>query len=323
MRKIGFLSLLLLTWAVPLPVTAFEIAPFQVRNQNPLVQIYGLPAATGTLPPAGSSEALLTADCASHFTESSAGGEEILLDGETYRFSLLLRHGIGENLAIGLELPYVLHSDGFLDSFIIDWHDTFDLPQGGRDEAPRKRLLFTYADEKGERLRLDEPADGLGDLRLNGGWRLLQREESALALHAALKLPTGDSDRLLGSGSTDLALWLAGDHATGKTFAVYAATGALFLTDGDILPDRQRNLVGFATLGGGWRPWSGIIFKLQLDGHTAFFNSDLPEMSESLLLTLGGTLDWGNTSLDIGVGEDLVVDSAPDVVFHLALRHRL
>jgi hypothetical protein len=97
----------------------------------------------------------------------------------------------------------------------------------------------------------------------------------------------------------------------------------LFLTNGDILPDRQRNLVGFATLGGGWRPWPCVIFKLQVDGHTAFFASDLPQLGESLLLTLGGTLDWGNTSLDIGVGEDLIVDSAPDVVFHLALRHRL
>jgi hypothetical protein len=38
-------------------------------------------------------------------------------------------------------------------------------------------------------------------------------------------------------------------------------------------------------------------------------------------LTIGGTVAFGKkTSLDIGVSEDLIVATAPDVVFHLALR---
>jgi hypothetical protein len=38
-------------------------------------------------------------------------------------------------------------------------------------------------------------------------------------------------------------------------------------------------------------------------------------------LTIGGTVAFDTkTSLDIGVSEDLIVATAPDVVFHLALR---
>ena len=38
---------------------------------------------------------------------------------------------------------------------------------------------------------------------------------------------------------------------------------------------------------------------------------------------MGGTLHFSDrTALDIGVSEDLVVKTAPDVVFNFALRHQ-
>lgn len=322
-RTILLLILLLGTASVATPL---ELAPFRVTNQSPLVQIFGLPpAAGGQTLTAGASELLLGLDVASHFTEDTRGRETIVLDGETYRLALALRYGLAGGVEVGAEIPWVSHDGGFLDGFIEGWHDFFGLPQGGRDRASRNQLLFQYGEDGTEELRLDESADGLGDIRLTAAWPLVQQSSAAAALRASLKLPTGDSDRLLGSGSTDLALWLTGDRtypsAWGE-FALYGSGGVLLLSDGDILPGRQRNLAGFATAGGGWRPLDWLAFKLQFDGHTPLYDSDLTELGESLQLTVGGTLDWGNTALDIGVGEDLVVDSAPDVLFHLALRTR-
>ncbi len=324
MQKTAVFLVLLVCLAFPVSGRALELAPFYVRNQSPLVQIFGLPPATGgRLAAPGRTVGLLATDLASHFTHSAAGNESLLFDGESYRFTLALRHGLGERFEVGAELPYLMYRGGFLDSFIIHWHDFFGFPQNGRDQAPNNRLLFSYTDDGKERLHLQRNAEGIGDLRLTGGWQIWRQERSALALRASLKLPTGDSDRLLGSGSTDLALWLAGDHgfiAAGGKYAVFGAGGAMLLTDGDILPDRQRNVVGFGTLGGGWQPLAWLAFKLQADGHTPFFDSDLPQLGESLQLTLGGTLSWAETALDLGVSEDIDVDTAPDVVFHLALR---
>jgi hypothetical protein len=97
------------------------------------------------------------------------------------------------------------------------------------------------------------------------------------------------------------------------------------MTDGDVLPDQQQNFVAFSSLGAGWSPISWLALKLQFDGHTAFYrDSDLVEpSSNSVQSVTGGMLAFSErTTLDIGVSEDLVVKTAPDVVFHFALRHR-
>ena len=95
------------------------------------------------------------------------------------------------------------------------------------------------------------------------------------------------------------------------------------MSDGDILPGQQRNLVGFGSFGFGWSPTEWIAFKVQTSGHTPFYKeSELRELSNGALqLITGGTLYFSpRTSLDIGVSEDIAVNTSPDVAFHLALR---
>ena len=306
---------------------SLELVPFNTTNQSPLVAIYGLPAAgpARVLAP-GRISAELRADIVSNFTRARETQEDILLDGETYRYTLALKHGIGERLEIGLEVPYVMHREGFLDSFINDFHDTFGFPDGSRSEAPKDRLAYSYIKDGRTLIDLSEEEEGFGDLRLTGAWQLCSREEDgarALALRASLKLPTGDEDRLLGSGSTDFALWLTGSRSfRGGSLALFAAAGGLLMSDGDVLEDQQRNAVAFGTLGGGWRPLPRLALKLQFDGHTPFYrDSGLRELDGSVQLALGGTIGLTETlDLDLAVVEDIIADSAPDVVFHLALR---
>jgi len=52
--------------------------------------------------------------------------------------------GLGRGLEIGAEIPCVVVGGGFLDDFIVKYHDAFGFPQGGRDDAPRNRLLYLY-----------------------------------------------------------------------------------------------------------------------------------------------------------------------------------
>jgi Protein of unknown function (DUF3187) len=324
------LSLLVLLITIgPIPsssAAALDPAtPFSTTNQNPLVAIYGLPpTGSATLLAPGRTSTELRADIASVCSRNDRSEEKILLDGETYRFTLALRHGIGERFEVGLEIPYVQHREGFLDGFIIDWHNFFNLPQGERDDLPRDRLAYSYEKNGETEIDINDKAEGFGDLRLTMGWQLWKAEgDKALALRASLKLPTGDEDRLLGSGSTDVALWLSGSHAFRKgSLALFGGAGAMLMTKGDVLPDQQRHVVAFGTLGGGWMPLSRLALKVQVDGHTSFYrHSNLRELSESLQLTIGGTLGLTNSlALDIAVSEDIIVDSAPDVLFHLALR---
>jgi hypothetical protein len=176
-----------------------------------------------------------------------------------------------------------------------------------------------------------DASSGIGDIRLTGAWQLYRGSAGAspaVALHGAVKLPTGNSNRLYGSGSTDFSLWLTASDDFGLPLGhltLYGAAGGMAMTDGDVLRDQQRNLVGFGSLGIGWSPLDWLTLKVQTDGHTSFYTgSNLEQVnSGSLQITGGGTIGFTkDTLLDIGVSEDLVVNTAPDVVFHLALRSR-
>ncbi|GFE59999.1 DUF3187 family protein [Geobacter sp. AOG2] len=331
MNKVLSLSLLLLiVMAGPATAADMEITPFRTVNQSPLVQIFGLPAQSeATVAPPGSAIVSLVQDVASDYTISSTPHEQIHLDGESYRWTLAARYGFGGRFDAGLEVPYVLYGGGFLDSFIIGWHDFFGLPQGGRDSAPKNKLSFSYTKDGVQKLKVDHAGSGIGDISLTAGMQLYDARDNeshdSLALRASLKLPSGDSNALRGSGSTDVALSLCGsmnNFTEWGSLGVFGSMGGMVMSDGDILRDQQQNFVGFGTAGLGWGPEPWISFKFQLNGHTAFYRgSSLDELSKpSLMLVSGGALRLpGDYRLDIGVSEDVAVATAPDVAFHLGV----
>jgi hypothetical protein len=310
------------------------ITPFYTFNQSPLVQIFGLPAAeSAVIQQPGHCWSLLAADVANDFAPDASRRERVILDGESYRLNVALRYGIAENLEIGLDLPWVGYSGGILDGLIGGWHSFFGLYQGKRPETPNDRLLFSYSRDGEERLHLDHASFGLVDLRLGGAWQLYQSDSfptRAVALRASLKLPTGSSSKLHGSGSTDLALWLSGSDDYLFSFlpghlTLYGAAGAMALTKGQVLEEQQNHLVGFGTLGLGWSPAQWIAIKTQMSTNSPFYHgSNLKELGKyALQLAFGGTLGLtSQTALDIAVSEDISVDTAPDFSIHLGASHQ-
>jgi len=309
---------------------AAEITPFYTQNQSPVIQIFGLPSiGDPSVVPARKSDMRLIVDLANNFIEDQSPRESITLDGESTRISLDARYGISKNFEVGVVIPYLTVGGGFTDGFIDWYHNTFGFAAGGRDQAPTNRLLYQYQKDGQVLLKVDESSHGIGDIQLMGGLQLYQsavKPSRAISLRTSLKLPTGDSDQLHGSGSTDLSLWItAGDEWRPDIgpIALFGAGGVMGMTDGDVLKDQQRNWVGFAVLGLGWSPARWIAFKIQANGHTSFYkDSELEELNgNSVQLTIGGTLAFSkNISLDLGVTEDLILRASPDVVFHLALR---
>jgi hypothetical protein len=316
------------------PASSTTITPFYTFNQSPLVQIYGLPAAeSAVVEPPGKTLGLLSFDIANNYASDDNDRETVLLDGESDRLTLALRRGIASNLEIGFDLPLVAYNGGILDGFIEEWHDFFGLPQGNRRDNGHGELLYHYSKDGEDRLRMDQAGLGIGDLRFGAGWQLYHDNSSgpaAVALRASLKLPTGNSSRLRGSGSTDLALWLTGSDdyflpGSWGQLTLFAAAGGMAMMDGDILKEQQRNLVGFGTLGFGWSPAEWVALKAQFSSHTPFYNgSDLDELSEpAVQLIFGGTYYFSRfTALDIALSEDITVTTSPDFAMHLALsRH--
>jgi len=325
-----FTVLLVFCWCMPCLAADMEITPFRTVNQSPLAQIFGLPAdSDAMLTQPGKFRFSLTQDVASSYTVNRTASEQVTLDGETYRWTLAGRYGLGERFEAGIDIPYVLYGGGFLDGFIIDWHKTFGLPQGGRDTAAKNKLNISYRKDGVQKLAMNRSGSGLGDISLNAGMKLYDlldnESHNALGLRTSLKLPTGESGSLRGSGSTDFTLSLCGsmiNFTEWGSLGLYGSLGGMAMTRGDVLSDQQNNLAGFGTVGIGWGPASWISFKFQLNAHTPLYHgSSLAELSNSsLMLVMGGALKLpGNTLLDIGVSEDVAVATAPDVTFHLGL----
>jgi hypothetical protein len=304
-------------------------APFLVRNLNPFIQVYGLPPfqAVEVTPPRHA-QVQLTLDVANNAKLADGVDESITLDGETYRLALLVRLGLWDWLEAGVEIPFVFHRHGVLDDVIDGWHGLWGMPEGDRPKMPNDALDYSYRFQGQELVAIRSDQQGLGDVRLFSAATLFRADDGGreLSLHGSLKLPTGDSARLLGSGGTDLAVSVNGVERSLSSSGItgFGRLGLLALGAGDVLATRQRQAVVFGGLGLAWRAGSRVDLKAQLDGYGPFYQSELPQLgSSSVQLTVGGTIHLGpSTTLDLAVGENLFTDSIPDVVFHVTVSHR-
>jgi len=294
-----------------------------------VIAIYGLPYAgdAEVLKP-GTADSKLMYDVSSHYAIDKNDNEFILLDGETHRATFVYRQGIANGLEAGLVIPYLEHKAGGLDSFINNWHQTFGMPQGGRELTANNQFRYIYIRQSQTRFDMRTASGGIGDVRLQGAWQLQNDAIHASALALSIKFPTGDSEQFQGSGATDVALWYK--HEAQQRYFSYRgggfySLGVLHLGHGDILPDMAKSFVGFGNIGAGVYLSHNVVFISQLDINSPFYSSsDLVELgSYAIQLTLGGKIKFAKYGqINLGLAEDLIIDASPDVTFHAAVEIR-
>jgi len=312
---------------MPSVLAAQPVTPFFSFNQSPVIQIHNLPTidSAGIL---GEEHARyrLVNNLASNYTRRNTANENLLFDGETNRSTFVYSRGAGRGWEWGVQIPYISHNGGSLDSFIEGWHSAFGLPQGGRNTVPRNQLNYFYQRNGVTRLSLSNATSGIGDVRLTTGWQWPHAgKDTRLAIRSSLSLPTGDSDQLRGSGAAEIALWVTADRMRqwfGYSGGIFGGGGLLLMGRGDVLTDQQRRVAAFASVGAGAQVLPWVTLKLQADVNSPFYDdSGLRQINATAVqLLMGGDLRLAkNIRLDIMVGEDITVRASPDVVFHLAL----
>ncbi len=312
---------------------AETMQPLYTANQNPLIQLNGLPPLEkGIVSAAGTSSSWTVLDIVSNSIAETRGEESITLDGETYRLNFMFRHGLKQTIfgmrgvEVGIDIPYIRHSGGTLDGFIRNWHSALGLSNSERDQFRENQLRYEYSSNGTTLVRRVDSTDRIGDIRLSAAWQLScdrSRERGCRALRASLKLPTGKADKLSGSGGFNLSL----AQTTTRTYQRYTFHygGGLQLNGvSDLLNERQKDVVGFANASINYQTkrYRWMELKAQLDGHSAFYDSALKNLGgNALQINIGGTINFSKkTALDIAVTEDIITSAIPDVVFHLALR---
>ena len=236
--------------------------PLRIVNLNPFQLLYGVPGSLGAhVMTRGSSELIASMDMASHLIEASSGAERVLIDGETYRQGLALRHGFGDGWEYLFEASALSHRAGAFDGFIETWHDVFHLPQGDRDRAPRDRLALFYANGGRTYYDIGRSVTSFGDVSLGVGYAVPHWPfpNDGLVIRGSVKLPTGDEASLAGSGGRSASLWaetsgaLPGSAGT-RSWLYSASLGALAGEAPRGLPDLGNRFIAFGHLGATWRP---------------------------------------------------------------------
>jgi len=292
--------------------------PLHVRNLNPLVSIFGLPA-WDTVPIGTRFGA--TVEVANHYRFSLEGNERLMLDGETVRTNLTFAHGFASGWSLGVEVPYYRVSGGVLDDAIDSWHSAFDMPDGGRNARPEGQLLYAFGEPQAPSFIMTEPQTGIGDTQVKLA-RLFGADQG-FVVQATIKLATGEEDMLAGSGSTDWGLTLLRTRpllARKRAAGYYWGVGLLRVGDPDRVDFDAHTWVPTGIVGGSWKILPEFGLKGQIDVHGAFYDSALEEIGETAIeASMSAWRRIGKRGqIEFAFVEDLNVSTAPDIVLQVA-----
>jgi hypothetical protein len=296
--------------------------PLPTRNENPLLAPFGIPSILpARLPSAGEGEVAATLNWSNSIAIEADGSSLYHMDGEAQELRIEWVHAFADRLAVRAEVPWRRLSGGTLDSTIENWHELWNLPNGDRDKTPRDQLLIQYVEGENLLLQVDKDASGIGDIPVSLGYQFVATPEHAVAAWLSVKAPTGRADDLSGSGAMDVAWSLAAQTRPAERWQLFAQADFAWLGNGDVLPQLQETYVWSAMAGVTWNAWRGLDLTVQVDANSKVFDAPTNVAGDAVVLGFGGSYRTpGGWRFDLGFGEDLTVDAAPDFTLVFGVR---
>ena len=253
--------------------------------------------------------------------ESSAN-ENIYIDYEAYRFNLSYQYGLNDKWNLKLDAPLIHQGGGVFDSAIDSWHEFWGLPRANRPFVENNQYEIRYAYQSQTPVNLNEASTALGDIQVAVARSLIENNSTTMSLWASLKLPTGDEDKLTSNGAADVSAWLALNQQLSERWVINMNAGAVILGTDNYknIPLSDYALYGHAMLG--WSVTDNINLKLQLQGHTSYYDqSQLTTLGDTYFLTFGGTITIDQCNqLDFAMSEDIKVEASPDASLFISWR---
>jgi hypothetical protein len=304
---------------------AGSAAPVPTRDQNPLVASFGIPmpmpARVGN---PGHWSVAADINWGSTALRQQRAAEALVVDAEMREVRVTLQRVLSDRFALQLQVPHRYTGGGTLDSFIDGFHDISGTRDGIRPQLPSDQIRIQYTRFGNTQLNINSSSSGLADIEAAIGWKLVQTPLSALMMWLDVKLPTGEADKLTGTGATDASIAFAGERRLADRWNLFGQAAVTWLGEGDLLAQQQRSVLWSGLAGIEWRAWRELSLKVQLDAHSAAFDSDLGFLREPIVLTTGGDYSFrSGWNLHLGLSEDVAVEKSPDVVFVFGVRREL
>lgn len=309
-----------------------KAGPISIRNQMPLYLFY-LQFVPDKAEPAERNKVTINADytisniTVSAFTPATSL-YDIQIDAEVSRATVDFRYGLCDNLEIGMEVPYISISGGYLDNFVESIEDGI----GAKTPRSRERqgsYEFAYSFKYNNEFLINKQhsMQGLGDIVLNAKYQLLKEERLLpdFSVRSAVKFPTGEKKDLLGSGELDYGIGILMDKGFFDRLFIYAGANVVWIEKPGF----------FSVLGVKEQIYSGMLameyflsrrfsFVAQISGNTTPYplSDTNPLDNNAYELGIGVNYNWkekDNVSWHFAFTENIKAASSPDVSFHTGL----
>lgn len=286
--------------------------PLQVRNQYPFLLAMMPPY----LETAGLRDELYAG--LSHSSVSVVEAEQpwtVLMDLELTEFDVRIKKRTGIATELGIDIPVIRPTGGFLDGPLEQWHDLLKVGDYGRSSLPKNTFLYEVALNNQLVVRGVNDRSGIGDVRVTAK-QLVRSHAPLVSLMAGIELPTGDAKSGYGNGSYDAGAAVLADL---RFLEYYQGTANFGITvPGDFRGWQTVGLrpfwhAGVSLEAAWWGPFSVVA-------QTLVQTSPLPETGirqmdwPAVLLTIGGRYRSAQGSIECSLTEDLDTAGAPDFI---------
>ncbi len=181
-------------------------------------------------------ELRLTFSSINVFNNELSHSPSYLVDLEFERFDLGAWYALSDRWQVGVNIPIETVNGGAMDSFIIGFHRTFGIDQGGRTEYKRNVTEIIVGNK-----RTSVGSDAmLGDIMLMANYKVINDPDGPqLMVGAQLKLPTATGNILYDSHTPGFGLSANVFQRIGDWY--YNVGGSIALVgDCDVLDQRVR-----------------------------------------------------------------------------------
>ncbi len=321
MKKTAPLLIVLL--AVFSPLCAFAVSfdgPFQVKNQFPIF----VPVDQPYLEQAATENSFsLSLSHSSVFVMEESANWTAHLDIELTELNLRYKKDIPGLFELGIDVPVLRESAGFMDRPLAWYHRTFGFPDYGRNTRPRNQFLYELDRNGAPVIAGENDRVGFGDVRITAKRKLVDGD-TVVSVLAEAELPTGNARIGYGNGSIDSGLALLLDRNLGPDTRMYSNLGIVF--PGDLKAYQTVALDTFYYAGLGIESFVGSATSLlaQVMGQTSPYpHTGISQIDTAgLLLVLGGRYYGESGSYELSLTEDPNTSGAPDFILNLSYKKK-
>lgn len=307
----------ILSLCIAIPASAFD-GPLRIKNQFPLFMHLDSP-----LLESAATDSTLSASLyySTVFMNKQSSQWKAQLDMEIAELNIRYTRQISNLFEIGVEVPLLAFTSGFMDPLLDTYHDTFGFADYGRQSRPSDSFLYEVQRRGVVMIRGKGNGIGLGDIKLSAK-KILFDKDPLISIKAEVELPTGSVSRGYGNGSLDGGLSLLLDKRLGENIMSYYNIGVVFPGKLKAAEPISLNTSVYGGMGlearisGQFSLLGQVMAQTSLFPKTGIGNIDRP----GVLLTLGGRYVKGKESYELSLAEDLNTAGAPDVTINLSYK---